>query len=472
MSGKRRITVDEAEWNALRQQARQLKDLRVNAPRLVADLQQQTQAELQRVSERLDSRQRAVEQTLGALSDQTRALEKETSRQLRDQAREMQQQLARTAGQLRQETDAALARQQRAWRAELAAERNRQRQDLARLRREIEGKEQAAEQAAKAWLHDASLVHDLIRDELPHERYAPGQLVALERRLATAANNARQGQPQAALALAQEAYHDLSELRVEIELRDREWTALHTVAYEAVLQLDGLAAENGSQVIAAGEAGNEDAVDLDVDYWSEGGLSALRADVARLLSRINDTETPPGAEELREVAEVRVPDLEQRLLDVVQRAHLRLLASQMRVNVADVVVQALDEVAGYDVRDHLYEQLDNRRTFLAKLQHPNGNEIVVSVAPSSDDSGQCVLRLLSYDYDTAAESELDERAHAITRELRARGLDAADQGCEQGEPDPAELDFDRIRRAAPVSAPVSAPVLAPVPAAERAEPAR
>ena len=120
---------------------------------------------------------------------------------------------------------------------------------------------------------------------------------------------------------------------------------------------------------------------------------------------------------MHDVIDVRVPELEQRLADVVQRAHMRLFASQLRVNVADVVAQTLD-VAGYQVEDRLYELMDNRRAFLAKLQHPNGNEIVVSVAPSTDESGQCVLRLLSYDYDTASQSELDERAHAVTRQLR------------------------------------------------------
>ena len=58
MSGKRRISVDEAQWNVLQRQARQLDDLRVNAPKLVADLQRQTQSELARVSERLSGRQR------------------------------------------------------------------------------------------------------------------------------------------------------------------------------------------------------------------------------------------------------------------------------------------------------------------------------------------------------------------------------------------------------------------------------
>jgi myosin heavy subunit len=453
MSGKRRITVDEARWNALQQQARQLKELKRNAPRLVADLRRQTQADLSRVSERLENRQRVVEQTMNALSDQTRALETETNRRLNDQAAQMQQQLTETAGNLRKETDAALARQQSAWRAELSAERERQRADLAQLRDEIRDQSQASAETAQAWLHDAALLRDLIRDQLPHERYAPGQLAALARRLTTAQDNARQGQYQSALALAQEAYHDLSELRVEIELRDREWTGLHTVAYEALLELDGLTGENAMQVISAGEAGNATTVDLDVDHWSEGALSALRSDVTALLDQVNDTEEPLTTERLHDVIDVRVPELEQRLGDVVQRAHMRLYASQLRVNVADVVAQALD-LAGYQVEDHLYELMDRRRTFFAKLQHPNGNEIVVSVAPSTDESGQCVLRLLSYDYDTASQAELDERTRAVTRQLETRGLHADDQGCEPGEPDRELLDFRRLREAGEAQAAV------------------
>lgn len=453
MSGKRRITVDEARWNALQRQASQLKALQVNAPKLVADLRRQTQGELAQVSARLENRQQAVERTMGALSDQTRALEEETNRRLRDQAKQMNQRLKETAGQLRKETDAALAQQQQAWRSELAAERDHQRRELRRLERKMDRDAKASSEAAETWLRDAGLVHDLIRDELPHERYAPGKLAALDQRLATARDNARQGQSQAALAVAQEAFHDLSELRVEIELRDREWTGMHTLAFEALIQLDGLAAENANQVIAAGEAGNEAPFDLNVDYWSEGALTKLRSEVAELLASVNDTDEPLSTEQLRDIAEVQVPELERRLSDVVRQAHMRVFASQLRVNVAEVVAETLDEVAGYAVEDHLYEGLDQRRTFLAKLQHSNGNEIVVTVAPSTDDSGQCVLRLLSYDYDTTTESVLNERARAVTEELRARGLDADDQGCESGEPDRAMLDFERVRTMAALEAP-------------------
>ncbi len=100
------------------------------------------------------------------------------------------------------------------------------------------------------------------------------------------------------------------------------------------------------------------------------------------------------------------------------------------------------------VGDALYERKDYRRAFMAKLKAANGNEIVVSVAPAADESGQCVLHVLSYDYDTVSEEDLDLRARTITRELQSQGIPAADQGCDVGEPDPAMLDFDRVRQPA------------------------
>lgn len=446
MSGKRRITVGEAEWNSLQRQSRQLRELQRNVPKLVANLRRQTQSDLAEVSQRLDSRQRAVEQTMSALSDQTRALEAETNRRLADHVVQMRGELADAAGQLRAETDEALADQQRTWRAELAQERDRQRADIDRLRAELHDQAQTAAETAEAWLHDAVLLRDLIRDELPHQRYADGEVAALSRRIATAEENLRSGQAQSALALAQQTYHDLSDLRVEIELRDREWVGLHTIAYEAVLMFDGLAAHSATEIIEAGAAGNDAPVDLNVDLWSEGRLSELRAAAAALRAQVDDTQSPPSADELREIIGCRVPELEQRLADVVEQARMRLFSSQLRINVADIVVQALDETAGYQLEDHAYDLMDQRRTFFAKLQHPNGNEIVVSVAPSTDEAGQCVLRVLSYDYDAVAQAELDERADAITSELHARGLSADDQGCERGEPEDFFRDFGLIRQ--------------------------
>ena len=161
---------------------------------------------------------------------------------------------------------------------------------------------------------------------------------------------------------------------------EQEWTGLDTVAYEALLKIDGPAAESAKQVIEERGAGNTRPVDLDVDYWSDGALSDLRSDLAALLARVRDTGNPLSIEELRRVTEVQVPALETRLSDTVERAQMRLLASQWRVNVAEAVAHTLNEIADYRVEDSLWERLETRRTFMAKLQRDDGNEIIVSVA--------------------------------------------------------------------------------------------
>lgn len=73
MSGRKRIMVGEAEWNVLQRQGHQLRDLQRNAPQLVADLRRRMQADLVEVSRRLNSRQRAIERAMNALSNRRRA---------------------------------------------------------------------------------------------------------------------------------------------------------------------------------------------------------------------------------------------------------------------------------------------------------------------------------------------------------------------------------------------------------------
>ena len=64
MSRRTRLAVDPAEVERLARQGRRLEDLPVDAPRLVADLQRQTQRELEHI-DRLDRQgRRAIEQRL------------------------------------------------------------------------------------------------------------------------------------------------------------------------------------------------------------------------------------------------------------------------------------------------------------------------------------------------------------------------------------------------------------------------
>jgi hypothetical protein len=452
MSGKKRIMVDESEWYRLQRQASRLGEIKRSLPKLIADVRRQSQADLERVFGQMETRQQRVEQVVGSLGEATRRIEADTNRRLREQGQRMEETLRNSVGELRDETRELLAEQEGRWRTELSEERRQRREEVNQLSRTVGALSEERERAvasADAWLADAQAVHDLIRDNLDHARFAPGQLASLERRLATARQNLEQGSGMAALAVAQGAYHDLSDLRLELELREREWRVLQAAAGEALLVVEGLIDQNTSRPVQGQDGGDLPGVILDVDYWSDNELSRLREEVAAASQRVRDEDTPMSLEELRAMVDDGATEFERRIAAIVERAGLRQLASQLRVNLADAVAQTLDEVAGYELVDGTYAGEDQRAAFYAKLAHQNGNQIVVDVSPDSEEPGRCVLRVLSYDHDVTAEEELVERAREIVSGLQERGLRAEAPETEAGVPEPALRDFESIRRAAP-----------------------
>ncbi|UQI45362.1 hypothetical protein M1P56_13890 [Streptomyces sp. HU2014] len=456
MSGRKRIQVDESEWFRTRRQAARLKDVQRALPGMLDDIRRQTHADLERVFGVVEDRQRTVEQAVQGLSERTRAMESRTQERLRAQARRTAEDLRATAGALRRETAEDLAERERRLQGEIDAERRQRRRDVGRLAEEvgemIQDRERAAALAREA-ISDARAMHRLVHTAFPADVHPHARRTeSLAEQLDRASDTLGQGRPDAALATAQIAYQQLSDLLQELERHDRERRRHRVRAGELLLHVQHLIKANAVQ--AAHEPEDEESADavLDVEYWSGGELSRLRAETARLQERVGDEERPPDTGELRDILEHRVPELEQRLAETVERAGRRRLESQLRVNLADSVAGTLEEITGYELTDGTYSGEDQREAFFAKLVHRNGNEIVIEVAPAGTGSGASVLRVLSYDRDTTARDELTTRGHEVTRGLRARGIAASDPEAEDGEPDPAYQDFDTLRRALPRAA--------------------
>ncbi|MCX4819967.1 hypothetical protein OG883_08630 [Streptomyces sp. NBC_01142] len=162
---------------------------------------------------------------------------------------------------------------------------------------------------------------------------------------------------------------------------------------------------------------------LDVAHWSEGEYDGVRQDTARALTRARDPRT--GLEDLRVLRDEEAPLLERSLGEAVERAGMRQLTSQMRVNLADVVADTLAELAFYDLVEEEtgYDNGDPRGAFRARFRNEaGGNEITVEIEQADKDSDQCVIRVVSHDHDTTAEAELRDRADAVYQALREQGV--------------------------------------------------
>ena len=455
VSGKKRITVDEGAWQEAMRKASRLRDVERELPGMLEAVQRAQEEQAARDRTAMQARQDELTRKLASLSDQAARIEASTTRRINAAAATMMNEAREANRQLRADTRQLLDQQEQRFDAAVTAERAERRREADVLRQETDALREQMESdrearasvldAARTAVGDARVLHDAIDSTLPHERFAPGQLARLTDRLAIAEGNVAAGTAETALGHAQELYLRLRELRAEVELRDAEWRAAHLTSVEAVTALAEQISYNSMIPVTDEESGAS--AELDVDHWSDGELSAIRAQADELAARLNAKADPPGLAELRDISERSVVELNDRLSEVVATARTRQWASQVRVNMAETVVDVLESVAGYHWDGNAFAGDDQRAAFYSKLRHADDSEIVVEVAPG-EDGKSCVVRVMSYETGQPDESARVARVHAIADSLREQGL-AGTPAAEADEPDPALKDFAQLRQGLP-----------------------
>lgn len=442
MSGKKRILVEEDAWAEAQRRAQRLLSVQHELPAMLDAVRRAHEAQAARDAAEMRTRHAELEGALADLSEEARQREERTSQRIAETTEAILAEVSATENRAQTQTAALDQRLS----TEIARERDERRQDFEALRTDLDelhaGQHRSAAAAAAA-LADARVLHDAIAAGLPHERFAPGRLADIERLLTTAQLDAARGDSQAALSTARTVDQQLAQLRVEVEFKDARWRAAHLLALDEVTRLLGQI--QGNARLDVGDV--SEPAQLDVDFWSDGRLAALRGDAEALLARVNETTQPLSQLELERIAEHDVVALNERLTGIVTNAIGRQYVSQARVNLAEMVVGALEETAGYVWQDGdaTYAGGDEREAFYAKLRNPTneGDEIVVEVSPDANGTSN-VLRVLSYET-SPDENGRRTRARALARGLSERGLRVGDVTDEPGEPDPALTDFTRLR---------------------------
>jgi hypothetical protein len=451
VSGKKRITVDEDAWRDAMSKANRLRDVERELPAMISAVQRAQEQQAARDRAVMQARQDELTRRLAGLSEQARKLEAATTRRINAATATIMNEAREANKQLRGETRQLLDEQEQRFDNALNAERDQRQRELGTLRAEMERERTVKANvldAARTAVADARVIRDAISASLPHERFAPGKLARLTDRLGVAEDSASSGIAETALAQAQELQLSLNELRAEVELRDAEWRAAHLTAVAAVTALAEQISYNSMITVTDEESGAS--AELDVDYWSDGKLSAIRKAADELSTAVRDETAPPSLAELRVISEESVAALDGRLTETVAAARTRQWASQVRVNMAEMVVDVLEPLTGYAFDGATFVADDQREAFYAKLTHADESEIVVEVAP--DEEGKsCVIRVLSYETGNTDESARVARVHAVAESLREHGLSGT-PAAEREEPDQALRDFGQLRQRQPARA--------------------
>jgi hypothetical protein len=421
MSGHKRatITISEDEYRRLHDAEMKLRFLPKKQPEPTV-LTNQVQTAVFDHLDHFRNRQADFDRVLVSLSDEIQSIERQTSTVLVDQQTRFSEQISAAVGNLSERTQLLLAEQSSRFDIMILEEHQQRQlemiaydQSLGRLEANFNRKIELADR----WIQAAEELDRFICENYYHEQFAPGAIRRFEMRLRQSIDNLADGVPEAALIQAQQVYSELSELRLVLEQRENEWNTLYQAAWEGIYNL--LNSADSCHICPAHDLdGQELPEPVDIDYWSNGELGNAIERIADLGLQLQIDHISTA--DLTDILDQGLPLARQAVEEAIYNARLAVLNSQLRINIADLVVDALQK-QGFVLQQAEYARDDQRLAYSAKVRNLEGNEIVIQVNPS-DSIGKNELHLVSLDREQRTEHELRQRSLEVTRSLGQYGL--------------------------------------------------
>jgi hypothetical protein len=234
-------------------------------------------------------------------------------------------------------------------------------------------------EVARQWLRQSVVLADFIQEQFNHERYLPGRLSKIHRSLNFAQNNLAQGFLESSLQVSQQAFLELSDLHFELEQCVVEWQTEFEKASGAIHQILTELKLN-ARVNALGLQGEELTEQVDLDYWTEGKYRQLFDVCRKVMTRLGQDQEHLSREELRRVNTELFPFITERFESIVYEARFNALNSQLRMNIAERALQAL-EIHGFRLNESGYANQDMRARFTADLENSDGSRVSIQVLP-------------------------------------------------------------------------------------------
>lgn len=381
MSGYKRatVTISEEEYRRLHQA--DIKRRFREHPKKRDTVQES--AELTNALRELEDRQRQFEQALQGLDQDVDSLGTDVIQDLLAQNARYYENISAMIEEVDSDANASLALLSQRLTDELQREREGHRHHLQSVLHRLdtyERREQSKAQTARQWLKYSVAFADFIHTKLDHERFLPGQLSKIQGSLNFAQDNLAGGFYESSVQTSQQAFVQLSELHFELEQRIVEWQTEYEQTYQA---LTGFVAEleANSTVNALGLNGEELAAQVDLVYWSNGKYSELVDKCRQLLALMIQEQRSISTEQLNKTHTEILPVLMEKFESMIYRARLRALNSQLRMNIAERALQAL-EIQGFKLNESGYVDRDMRAAFTLNLENVDGSRVMIEVLPA------------------------------------------------------------------------------------------
>lgn len=462
MSGRKQVLValDQAEYRRINDAEMKMRFNPGELPAVWQTIQHRNQQWLQEERRQSDDRARAYEQYLSGLGGEIRQIEQRTLQNIQRHRDELADAVNTMQNGLLEHSQRIL-QEQSLFNQELAAQSA---QNAALLQNALSHRNEeigARRAAARSWIRDTYNLGKYIVDSYDFRKFAPGRVEELEQKLWQAQDNLANNLPEAAVVVAQECFREFTALRAQLELETSRFSALRNMAGNVLTELREMGNAN-RRVPAMDLEGKELEIDLDVDVWSGYRLSRWMEMVEAYQRQVEQNAENLDVPALRNLVQVSAPDLKTKFQNIIFQARMAVIHSQLRINIADIVIRALT-MQGFDLAEAHYLDDDQSQAYTARVVNPEGAEVVVQVAPVTGTSLKSKLSLENHDSIERTENELKRRAEEIRKTLNAFGLHTGTvevlandlpqmEGTPQPEPEPAEPLPSRPTAVEPIKA--------------------
>jgi hypothetical protein len=425
MSGHKKttVTLSENEYRRLHDAEMQFRFMKRKLPEMIQAERDENLSLIHDNLLRMEERQLDYKEIIDQLDDQLKIIEMDTADAMVEEHSRMQAALDELNDDLLLETENVLSEQARIFEEMIIEEHNQRQTQLMEIESQMldfTQREQRKTDYVIHWLEQCLVLSGFIKEHYAYKKFSPGSIEKIEQSLYMAQENLEHDSSEAALAIAQTSYAQLSELRLVLERQQSSWQILHqTCLLTAHRFLDDI--ENCKNLPALDLDGNELPENVDTDYWSGRKLSRLAEYGRNIIQQLERDKRLLDHAALNNLLHDTIPAMQHDLDKAVFDARWSALNSQIRINIADLVIQALEQ-QGFTLQNALYNNHDLRKAFTAQVKNYQGNEVVIQVNPITGDVGKNELQLISLDEEQRTQHELTQRSREIVESLKSFGL--------------------------------------------------
>lgn len=426
MSGFKRatISISQDEYDRLRDAERKLKSLPSPSVEVIQIISDQSLDLLRSNLAEMENRQARYQEFIDSLDESVQDIERSANVRMVEMESQAAHRLQEHIGSLRTDFEILLKEQEEKYET-FVLDLNRQQQaQMANVTGELDQLFQDLYQKeciAQDWLNSYAILFDFIRENYATTFFSPHVFLGFEQQVIQAETNFQNGFFDAVLLGSQQGFRELSQYRLDLEQKHNEWNFLYQAAWEAVNQ-ELIQVENSKYVQALDLDGNELPYLVDVRFWNPGDLDELTTYASEIVNKLLDHQNLPDIATLKQWLNEYFPSAHRKLEQIIFDARLKTINSQLRVNVADLVVQALQE-QGFSLSSSAYNDYDLRQGYGARLTNIEGSEVIVQVSPTGTGIGENELQIRSLDSEVKTEHELQRRWQEVSQSLASFGME-------------------------------------------------